>query len=160
MICRRRWSACVKARISPEGLGIVWIWYSLQLAVAKRDRQALDELQRFSDLTVVQRVAPRQRAASLLGAAQLLTRLGDHDVARALMQGLSCRARARMPAQQGDLGILCSAGRAALALGVSGSVATRSCWSLWLAPHAGLNAVGIAYDYSGSGLTLPRQCCR
>jgi hypothetical protein len=133
----------------PGGLGLVWSWYALQLAAARADRQSFQELLEPSVLSAPERIAPRQRNASIIGVARLFAKLGQHAPARQLISGLGLeRAELeRLPEQYGDLGLLCSLVELRWELSDSSDIELLDAL---LAPHAQLNAVGIAFDYSGS----------
>jgi predicted ATPase/DNA-binding winged helix-turn-helix (wHTH) protein len=133
----------------PGGLGLVWSWYALQLAAARSDQQSFEQLLELGELSVLERIAPRQRNASMIGVARVFAKLGQHALARQLMSdlGLARAELERLPEQYGDLGLLCSLVELRWELSDSSDLELLDAR---LSPHAKLNAVGIAFDYSGS----------
>ena len=131
----------------PGGLGLVWIWYALQLAAARGE--SIERVMSHADLSVLQHVAPRQRNAALVGTARVIARAGHHLIAQELVKLSAVRSEdlQRLPNLYGDLGYLCSIVELRWELRDPSDVPLLE---HLLLPHAELNAVGVAFDYNGS----------
>jgi DNA-binding winged helix-turn-helix (wHTH) protein len=129
------------------GLGMVWLFCAARLAEAKRDESMLGQLGTAVDLSVIDRLAPQQRAGASAWVAAFLARSGNHALARGVLSRMPSTERDRMPIRYGDLGTLCSLAEAYWEL-EDATDAERLYGQL--APFAALNAAGVAYEYKGS----------
>jgi tetratricopeptide (TPR) repeat protein len=128
------------------GLGLAWLFCSL-MVVEAQERPELDALVSVSDPSMLDRLPERQRTGASAWSAAFFARNGNASAARAFLRRIPPEDLERMPSRHGDLAILCGLAETCWQLG---EVADAATLYARLAPHAGLNAVGVAFDYKGS----------
>ena len=129
------------------GLAAVSMFCYALLVEAKNDQSELSLLGDSLDLSVLDRIAPAQRIGAYAWVAAFAASTGHPGLARSVLQRIPDSIFERMPSDYGDLGALCALVETYWQLG--DATAAEQLYAK-LEPFAGMNAVGVAYDYKGS----------
>ena len=125
-----------------------WLMYCTLLHAEAADEHGLfAQLESSMELAQVEGLEPRIAMEAAAWFAALAGRTGNADAARRSLGRVPDAALERMPVGHGDIGTLCSIVEACVAVG---DRSRADVLYAKLEPHAGLNAVGSAYEYKGS----------
>jgi tetratricopeptide (TPR) repeat protein len=125
---------------------LAWVMYTCLLSEARGDRQILLNLTSVSP-PPMQAAQTRQNLYSAIFKTWIYAKAGREDDARESLASISGAELARMPAEYGDLGLLCMLTEVHQTLGqIDGAEQLYH----QLVPHAALNAVGPCLEYRGS----------